>query len=165
MRITAPCPPYVDDYFFAVFIRLNLWEFTQNERRQDLKIFWVRIYGFVICKKYLHDESNATGNLTAENFIVDNFTAVNFAVRDLAEDNFTVRNFRVKFSTRCMLLCVPVQFFHVQPFKSFGYYKIWIFLSHRMRVKGNETTSHGYNIGYCLGLRRVSVDWECKVRL
>ena len=124
MRITAPCPPYVDDYFFAVFIRLNLWKFTQNERRQDLKIFRVRIYGFVICKKYLHDESNATGNLTAENFIVDNFTAVNFAARDLAEDNFTVGNFRVKFSTRRMLLCVPVQFFQVQPFKSFGCYKI-----------------------------------------
>ena len=111
-------------FFKLVFIRLNLWKFAQIERRQDLEIFLVRIYGFVICKKYLHDESNATENLTAENFIVDNFTAVNFAVRDLAEDNFIVGNFCVIFSTRRMLLCVPVQFFQVQPFKSFGCYKI-----------------------------------------
>ena len=90
-------------------------------------IFWVRIYGFVICVKYLHDGSNATGNSTVKNFIVDNFTAVNFAVRDLAEDNFIVGNFCVIFSTRRMLLCVPVQFFQVQPFKSFGCYKILIF--------------------------------------
>ena len=163
MRKIAPCPPYVAYYFFTVFIRLNLWKFTQNEWRPDLKIFWVWIYGFVICKKYFHDESNATGNLTAENFIVDNFTAVNFAARDLAEDNFTVGNFRVKFSTRRMLLCVPVQFFQVQPFKSFGCYKILIFCPAELGWKVLKLPRTA--IRYCIGLRRVSVDWECKVRL